>query len=83
MTQNSWKISVTKSNDDAMHYYIFQKMTQNRQKSRPGETYPYRDIKVPLWYALIFLNSASEGSLGGLGSLEYFVSLTDVADVPP
>ena len=76
-----------------MHYYIFQKMTQNRQKSRPGETYPYRDIKVqtrvsyetvyPLWYALIFLNSASEGSLGGVGSLEYFVSLTDVADVPP
>ena len=41
MTQNSWQILVTKSNGDAMHYYIFKNFTQNRQNSRPGEIYPY------------------------------------------
>ena len=41
MTQNSWKILVTKSNYAAMQYYILLKVTQNRQNPRPGETYPY------------------------------------------
>ena len=32
MTQNSWKILVTKSNDDAMHYYFFFKRDKNEGK---------------------------------------------------
>ena len=45
MIENSWKILVTKSNDNAMHYYIFQIFSHKTDKiSCPGETYPYANI---------------------------------------
>ena len=41
MTQNSWKIFVKKSIDDAMHCNFKKKRDKKEGKFRPGETYPY------------------------------------------
>ena len=40
MTQNSSKILVTKSIDDAMHRYFFFLKRKMRANARPGQTYP-------------------------------------------
>ena len=52
MTQNSWKILVTKSIDDAMNCYFFLKGTKMRANSRPGETYPYACAYVCVYACL-------------------------------